>query len=273
MQTIGIITSTTDSIFHQTVFKGADDEAKRHHYETKIMLHESPDDPIDLDGIDGLLIISNTLPDEKTVELHKRRIPISLVSHHISNITVPSVMPYNEQGMVKIVNYLVNSCGYTSFVFIRGDMRQDDGIEREQIFRRELLRHIITMPETHFIQGDFLPETAAESMREFLQYTHDFEAVIVSDFLMAVAVKDVIEKTGLRIPQDVAVIAFGDGTPAQRANLTTVDVNVLELGKRAVQQIIGQRQGLTMRGITVVHTQIIERGTCLPLRAKSINGL
>jgi len=60
------------------------------------------------------------------------------------------------------------------------------------------------------------------------------------------------------------VVGFGDGAEAQAAGLTTVAADVIELGRRAARQIIGQLNGLKIAGQTIFSTQLIVRKTSIP---------
>jgi DNA-binding LacI/PurR family transcriptional regulator len=57
-------------------------------------------------------------------------------------------------------------------------------------------------------------------------------------------------------------VGFGDGPEAADARLTTVGVDVEQIGKRAARQLIGQIEGLQIRGVTLLNTMIVERDSC-----------
>jgi DNA-binding LacI/PurR family transcriptional regulator len=80
---------------------------------------------------------------------------------------------------------------------------------------------------------------------------------------MADAAMNVIKASGRRIPEDVAVVGFGDAPEAAQAGLTTVAADVTELGRRGARQLIGQIEGLRIRGLTLLSTELIERETTL----------
>ena len=98
-------------------------------------------------------------------------------------------------------------------------------------------------------------------MREFLASGAAFDAVVASDYLMAEAAMHEIQMSGRRIPDEVAVVGFGDGPEAALAGITTVAADVTELGRRAARQLIGQINGLRIRGLTLLSTELIERDT------------
>jgi DNA-binding LacI/PurR family transcriptional regulator len=209
----------------------------------------------------GALVITGVLPNAILRELDKRAIPLSLVSHQIPGGHIPCVMPNNRQGIAMLMEHLVVTNGRRKPVFIQGILNQTDGIQRYSAFQQEVMRYNLLVPPEYHLRGEFSPEIAADSMRDFIATNVDFDAVVASDYLMAQAAMHEITMSGRRIPDDVAVVGFGDGPEAAQAGLTTVAADVTELGRRAARQLIGQINGLRIRGLTLLSTELIERET------------
>ena len=67
------------------------------------------------------------------------------------------------------------------------------------------------------------------------------DAVLCYDDKLAMALLDALRSTRLDVPRDMALVGF-DGIPAARQSrprLTTVDVPSVEIGRRAVEMLIG----------------------------------
>jgi LacI family transcriptional regulator len=188
--------------------------------------------------------------------------PISLVCHQVPGSSIPMVMSNNVQGIAALFKHLVVRCQRRKPVFIRGLMSQNDGREREIAFRQELIRHTIHMPETHFVRGDFDPNVAAESFRAFLRTSSPFDGILASDYIMAIAAIKVLREAGIRVPEDVSVVGFGDGLEAEAAGLTTVAASIVELGARATRQLISQIKGIRISGTTMLSVRMIVRQSC-----------
>ncbi len=123
------------------------------------------------------------------------------------------------------------------------------------------MRYNLDVPPEFYLRGDFAPEIAAESMARFLDHDPDFDSVVAADYLMAQAAMAVIKASGRVIPDEIAVVGFGDGPEAAQAGITTVAADVTELGRRGARQLIGQIDGLRVRGVTMLSTELIERET------------
>jgi len=270
-QRLGILTNDPDKVFQSNVIAGAVEAAAAHGFTADIFCApEGTDDatalpfaPVDLNG---LLVIANIASDHVLRTLAATALPISLVSHSVADAGIPSVVPDNEKGIGQLMDHIIRDCGRRRLVFIQGHMGQNDGMTRDRAFREALIRHDLPDEAAITIPGGFQPEVAAASLARLVAERHDFDAVVAADYLMAVAAVDVLREAGIRVPEDVCVAGFGDGQEAEAAGVTTVAANVRELGGRACRQLIGQIRGLSIRGITVLATALIQRETTWPLR-------
>jgi DNA-binding LacI/PurR family transcriptional regulator len=263
---INIFTNFPTAVFQRDVIAGAGEIFDQRGYSVGIIevpvTPESIDDlPFDRQRTAGGLVITGILPNGVLEEFYQRGIPLSLVSHQLPGGHIPGVMPNNRQGIAMLMEHLVVTHGRRKPVFIRGYSSQTDGIERHLAFQNEVMRYNLSVPPDHYLRGEFTPEIAAESMRTFLASDPQFDALVASDYLMAIAAMGEICATGRRIPEDVAVVGFGDAPEAAQAGLTTVAADVTELGRRAARQLIGQIEGLRIRGLTLLSTELIERDT------------
>ena len=90
-------------------------------------------------------------------------------------------------------------------------------------------------------------------------------AFMVSDDLLAMTLERACIKAGLRIPEDLSIIAFNNSLYSQLASpqLTSVDINSYQLGQEAATQIIGclDNPNLRTTRIIVPH-RIVERASC-----------
>ena len=265
--TIGVITNDRRHVFQRDLIIGIEKYAEQHQFMVDIdSLAENPDSPqpisLDVPALDGVIVITNVLDDAELTALHNLGTPISLISHWSNQLPIPAVIQNNLDGINRLVDYMVEGCGRRNLVFIRGDMSQHDGRSRDKVFQECIYRHNLTIPESHWLRGDFIPDVAAESIKNLIESGAQFDGVIASDFLMARAVLNVLKDHKIRVPEDVCVVGFGDGPEAEAVGLTTVAADIIELGQRATRQLIAQINGASMQGVTWLNTSIIERDTC-----------
>ena len=266
MKQMGIITNNITGVFQRDVISGIEQVASAQGYAVKLFI--SADNPqysttmlSDFHALDGLLIIANAAQDDVLRALHQYHKPISLVSHQVAGTSIPMVMTNNVQGIAELVHHLVVRCSRRKLVFIRGLMDQNDGREREIAFRQELIRYDVQIPELHFLRGDFDPETASASVRALLDSGSEFDGIIACDYLMGAAAVNTLRAVGVRVPEDVSVVGYGDAPEAEAAGLTTVAANIVDLGACAARQLISQIRGLRISGVTVLSVGLVTRDT------------
>ncbi len=269
-RTLGVITNNQHNVFQRNVITGIQDVAAQHGYQ--VIINSIAEDsrhpqPVSLDfaALDGVVVIANILADDLLRRLHRSGKPLTLISHQVPDTPIPAVITDNVQGMEILMRHLVRACGRQRIVFIRGDMHQSDGIERDAAFRHELMRYNLSLPEAFVLDGAFIPAQAGAAVRHLLAQRSDFDAVLAADYLMALAAINALYEAGLRVAEDVAVVGFGDGVEAAQTGLTTVAADVVEQGRRGTRQLIGQIDGLRIRGITVLNTSLVQRSTTRPL--------
>lgn len=264
--TIGIITNNQYGVFQRNILVGVHEIARTNNYEVLIdSLAEDPLHPrlvsLEWQKLTGVIVIANAASDELLRQIYESGKPISLVSHRVPGVPIPGVTSNNNQGIAELVRHLVKVCHRRKFVYIRGEINQDDGIQRETVFRHELMRYNLAAEEMYFVRGDFDPEVAAASIRELLEHQVHFDVILAADYQMAIVAVELLQTAGIKVPDDVSVAGFGDAPAAQAAGLTTVSADIIELGRRAARQLIGQINGLAIQGVTTLSVQLMIRDT------------
>jgi DNA-binding LacI/PurR family transcriptional regulator len=265
--TIGVITNNQHPVFQRLNLTGIREAASAHGYDVVVDSYaESPTSAghitLDPASVNGILVIANAAPTEYLKLVYQMGIPVSLISHYEPELPVPVVLSNNSQGMAELVRHIVTRCGRRNLVFVRGIAEQIDAKQREQAFRNELMRYDLAIPEHYFIRGEFVPQIAVESMGALIRRGNPFDAVIAADYLMAIAIVDMLRAEGIRVPEQVCVAGFGDDVEAERAGLTTVGANIRQLARHAFNQLVSQIEGLRIRGVTRLSVELVIRETC-----------
>ncbi|MCU0514981.1 MAG: substrate-binding domain-containing protein [Anaerolineae bacterium] len=261
---IGVITNNRYHVFQRSVIAGIEQEMQQHGYGVVVdSIAEDPQHPqgLILEPADmaGLIVIANVLPDADLQAFVAAGKPLTLVSHRLPG--VPAVIPDNLEGMAGMVDYLVKTCQRRRLVFIEGDQTQHDGRERTRAFVQRLKWHDLPVSSVPLLRGDFSPAVAEASLQAFLASSPVFDAVAAADYVMAAAALPVLRGHGLRVPEAVSVVGFGDGSEAVSAGLTTIGVDVSAVGRRAARQLLGQMRGFSITGETLIGTTIVRRKT------------
>lgn len=266
IRTIGVITNDRYGDFQGTVIQGLKNVFEAHSYALVIdPMAEAPGEarPVSLNipRLSGLIVIANIMPDDFLRQVHVTGKPMVLVSHQVADMHIPAVMIDNHEGIGRMVDFLVKTCGCRQPVFIQGDMQQVDGQQRTNAFLEAMQRHDLAVDPAYLLNGNFDTEVAMQSMQAFVAQGLPFDAVAAADYKMAAAAAQVLRDHHLSIPEAVRVVGFGDGEDAARVGLTTVGVDIVRLGERAAYQLIGQMDGMEILGTTLLSTVILRRST------------
>ncbi len=271
---IALLTNDPDEVFQRGVIAGALAAAHMRGYAVQVYTIHDPVRDIDaieqdLRACSGALVLTNVLPDPLLRRLRDTlRLPVSLVAHIVPELDIPGIASNNRQGMAILMEHIVVACQRTRPVFICGDLNQNDGRARRLGFELEMMRYDLDLDQRYFIPGEFIPSVAADAMQQFLELQIPFDSVVASDYQMGIAALAVLRERGISVPDEVAVIGFGDGIDAISAGLTTLAADIVDVGKRGMYQLFGQLEGLTIRGLTVLNTHLIVRDTTILRSAK-----
>jgi DNA-binding LacI/PurR family transcriptional regulator len=90
------------------------------------------------------------------------------------------------------------------------------------------------------VNGDYLLDSGVAGMKQLLEKTPDLDAVFVCGDVMAIGAIDVIQSSGKRVPEDIAVVGYDDLAVATYNNLplTTVRQNIQMSGKLLAQNLV-----------------------------------
>lgn len=166
----------------------------------------------------------------------------------------------NVHGARDATTYLIES-GHTRLATIAGPTTMPAGIDRLQGFREALAA--FGLEEVGVAEGDFTVETGADAMRQLLDSGARPDAIFIASDLMAQGAMMVLDKEGLRVPEDVAIVGFDDSPIATKMipPLTTMRQPSFAQGEHMASVLIDLLAGRHPRHITVLETELIRRAS------------
>lgn len=175
------------------------------------------------------------------------------------------VMADNDAGAYEAAKYLV-SLGHRDILFFGGRVSSRTRAIRLRGFRRALAEA--------GLEGRGLPAPAEGGVMRQWSYTRALElfqtrplpdAIFAYSDLTALKVMEAAEECGVRIPRDVSLLGYDNGSFAAlpRINLTTVSQHKFQLGRIAVDRLLAQIRGDSARTVDVLQPELIVRSTCV----------
>ena len=211
--------------------------------------------------VDGLIILTPSLPDEELLALAER-IPLVVTGRHLQGSGVCSLNFDNQLGARLATEHLIG-LGHQRIAFIKGTASHPDAVERLRGYRAALKAHGLPYDPELCIQGSFIESGGEEAVSTLLDKGIGFTAVLAANDQMAYGAALALYRRGLRIPRDVSLVGFDDllGSGFTLPPLTTVRHSILEIGRLAAGAVIRMIQGEPFSN-EVPAPQLIVRDSC-----------
>src|ERR671910_476611 len=164
------------------------------------------------------------------------------------------------------VEHLI-ACGRTRIAHISGDPRYAAARDRAEGVLAGLAD--AGLSQVGDVRYSSWSEAWGRSAAAMLLDRHpDVDAVFCGSDQVARGVMDMVRERGRRIPDDVAVMGFDNWevlAADARPPLTSVDMNLEEVGRAAARAVFAALDGAPRRGLEVLPCRVVIRGSTAPL--------
>ena len=141
--------------------------------------------------------------------------------------------------------------------------------ERKAGYQMALSRHGLPLIADYCVEVEQISLDENEPFLTLVNLDDPPTAAVVSDDILAVALKRVCLQQGLSVPEDLSIVSFNNSLFARSTSpqLTSVDINSFQLGIEAASQLINhiENPNLLATKIIVPHSLVV-RGSCREYR-------
>lgn len=211
--------------------------------------------------VGGLIFMNFQMNESFLGEVHRRGVPV--VSLDGSSTEVSSASIDNGSGMHEILQHIA-SLGHKRIALLLGDSNTYDAVQRLSAALKLADELGLEAPGSWRRPGHFSEAGGYEAVRELWQEGHHPTAIIAFNDLMALGAIRALRDLGLRVPEDVSVTGFDDIELATPYQLTTVRVEMFDLGKAAGELAVAQLNGQKEIQHRFIHPKLVVRNTCCP---------
>jgi DNA-binding LacI/PurR family transcriptional regulator len=270
---LGIVIADITTNFFTLLVRGADDVGRQNGYH--LIVCNSDEDPekerVHLEElwnrkVDGIIIC----PTEKN--LHRLRMfrrfgmPLVLVDRRLSQLDAVSITVDNRLGAFEGVTHLLQH-GYRRIAIMKGLPGIASLEERFEGYSQALKQAGMAVDPRLIRYGELNAEISKARAGELLELEKRPDAFFISSEAMIIGTINAIQERGLRIPQDVGVVAFDDPlwTSILRPPLTAIRQPSYSVGTIAAQTLISQLAGKVMGPIQesiTLRPELVVRGSC-----------
>jgi len=152
--------------------------------------------------------------------------------------------------------------GCKRIVHIGGNMLRNVYSERFRGFKQALYENNVEFDQNLLFITDMSEQAGIEVAGKLLKLRPRPDGIFTANDTTAVSVIVELEKAGIKIPEEIAVVGFNNEPISQvvKPNLTTVDYPAREIGEIAATSLIGQlknSQSSNLSTIVLKHSLII----------------
>lgn len=182
--------------------------------------------------------------DEETrellLEMQSRGIVISFISNELASFPGDVVLWQAQEGAKILVQHLIG-LGHRKIGFVRLPFDESTaGLKRWLGYQEGILGSGLPMREAFVFEGDLSFESGVNALDYFLSLEDRPTAIMTVDDHVAAGIINRCYHLGIRVPQDLSVVGFGDLELAQHLSpaLTTIGVKVEEMGRQAAELLL-----------------------------------
>lgn len=193
----------------------------------------------------GAIIVGSYFAMEKTYIYHllKADIPFFRLSKAPTDYT-PShsyVAVDDFAGGYKVGKHLIR-LGVKNMLHIMGPSNSRDALERQKGFLQACNEHDFPHNQITFFKGDFHEPAGQKCAEELVAKGEIPEGIFAANDMMAIGCMRVLQKNGIRIPEDVKIIGFDDIILASyvEPGLTTIRIPFNDIARVATEELVKQ---------------------------------
>jgi len=188
--------------------------------------------------VDGLLVMSPHVDAALLDKNLPRALPVVLINSPLKDARRSTLTIDSYRGARAMVNHLIR-CGHRRIAHVAGPELNFDAQERLRAYRDELAS-ALPRAAPQVLPGDFSEKSGYLAGQQLASQRDRPDAVFAANDVIALGCVAAFREAGLRVPGDIAVAGFDDIPLSSLVSpaLTTVRVQIAELGRAALEQLL-----------------------------------
>ncbi|HEX8367976.1 MAG TPA: LacI family DNA-binding transcriptional regulator [Pyrinomonadaceae bacterium] len=219
--------------------------------------------------IAGVAVMTSEMDKKLVDELAHREVPVVFLDVGEPGLHMNNLRVDYDEGIEQAILHLV-ALGHRRIAFIGGNTNLRSSRRRLEAFQKTMQQLFPDAPELIFY-GNFKIEGGQRAASEILAMrgANLPTAVVCANDLTAIGAVSEFEAAGLNVPCDISIVGFDNIAFAAltKPALTTVNLPLGELGRRAIEVLIRSVEDSEQQGIEIrIPTSLIIRQSTAPAR-------
>ena len=270
---LGLIIEDISNVFFANLARAIEDEAEKFGYHVLYCSTENNtergNELINLlfqRQVDGYLISPTAGMEKGISELLKTGQPVVLIDRYFPSLPAPYVLSDNIAGASEALDYFIEK-GYRNIGLVTSDFPLMHPQQRESAYTQTLTRQGIAVNPDFIFKVPYTAShtDAAQLISHFIKSNPKLDAIFFTTNYLGIHGLSGIDKLGLKVPQDIAVICFDDHDVFElyKPAITAIKQNVQEIAETAVKLLMHQlsSNGQEMNMNRVIPTELVIRNS------------
>jgi LacI family transcriptional regulator len=250
-KTLALVLSDITNPFFTTIARGVEDVANRHGFnvifgntdesETKqaeylnILVQKQ---------VDGVLLVPARSTEGPVAFLRGRGVPLVVLDRRVPECHTDGVRGDSEQGAYELTKLLL-SLGHRRIAILSGPPGVSTAADRVAGYQRALAETELDCDPILILHGRLRQEGGYEMAQQALALAPRPTALFAANNFIAIGAYRALGAAGLRVPDDMAMVAFDDLPPAQILEpfLTVAAQPAYEMGRIATELLLARLSG------------------------------
>jgi LacI family transcriptional regulator len=210
--------------------------------------------------IDGLIVVTSSGHVRNSLG-KKFPIPVVYAYGPSDDSNDISIVPDNAGSAALATEHLL-ALGRKKIAHIAGDRNYTATVQRAIGFQQALAEKGLTMVGTTPMYGDWTEAWGRTAVSALVASGEEFDAIFCGNDQIARGAIEILREHGLIVPRDVAVIGFDNWeiiATGSRPQITSIDMDLLKLGKIAATKLFDAIDGIKAHGIEKIGGNLMLR--------------
>lgn len=220
--------------------------------------------------IDGLVVTARRRDRRPAVAVPGKSMPVIYVFSQTDDPDALCLLPDDEGGAVSAVEHLLAQ-GRRRIAHISGPADFEAVSLRHRGYVETLARAGIAAPDDYYLSGGWSEAWGREAAAKLFDGTVPApDALFCGNDQIARGAIDGLRERGIAVPRDVAVVGFDNWevmTAASRPPLSSVDMNLKQLGQVAGERLLSMIAGERRKGVERLPCSLVVRQSSDPMQS------
>jgi LacI family transcriptional regulator len=213
--------------------------------------------------VDGVIVTARRADRRRKLEMPPG-VPVLYVFSQIDDPNACCLLPDDRDGAMQAVRHLLR-LGRKCIAHVTGPERFEAVRLRRDGYRQALAEAGAEEIEGHYLPGVWSEGWGREAVAELLKSRRPPDAIFCGSDQIARGAADALREAGVSVPSGMALVGFDNWeiiADATRPPLTSVDMNLVELGREGGRRMLQLIAGGKLAGVHRFPCSLVVRQSC-----------